>query len=55
MIVIGIIAGYLLMLVPMYFYKITGKRHREMMAELTERRAAIAMAAEDASEEIAAI
>ena len=39
----------------MHFYKITGQKHREMMAELTERRAAIAQAAEDASEEAAAI
>ena len=49
------VVGYLLMLVPMHFYKITGQKHREMMAELSERRAAIAQAAEDASEEAAAI
>ena len=41
------VVGYLLMLVPMHFYKITGKKHREMMAELTERRAAIEQEAEE--------
>lgn len=36
------VVGYLLMLVPMHFYKITGRKHREMLEELTLRRAAIA-------------
>ncbi len=35
-------AGYLLMLVPMQFYNITGKSHKKMMLEIKERRAAIA-------------
>lgn len=34
--------GYLLMLIPMHFYKITGEKHHEMMEELSKRRAAIA-------------
>lgn len=33
--------GYLLMLIPMQFYNITGKSHKKMMAEIKERRAAI--------------
>ena len=31
--------GYLLMLVPMHFYNITGDGHRQMMKEIMERRA----------------
>ena len=31
--------GYLLMLIPMHFYNITGESHRKMMAEIMERRA----------------
>lgn len=34
--------GYLLMLIPMHFYNITGESHRAMMAEIRERRAAMA-------------
>lgn len=30
--------GYLLMLIPMYFYNITGETHRKMMKEIAERR-----------------
>lgn len=47
--------GYLLMLVPMHFYKITGRKHREMMEEILERRAAIAQAANDTQTEEGAI
>ncbi|MCR5041364.1 MAG: MFS transporter [Clostridia bacterium] len=36
--------GYLLMMVPMYFYNITGESHRRMMAEIAERRKAQAPA-----------
>ena len=32
--------GYLLMLIPMHFYNITGDGHRQMMKEIMERRAA---------------
>ena len=38
--------GYLLMLIPMKFYNITGESHRKMMEEIKERRAAIAKEAE---------
>lgn len=31
--------GYLLMLIPMHFYNITGDGHRQMMKEILERRA----------------
>lgn len=31
--------GYLLMLIPMHFYNITGDGHRQMMKEIMERRA----------------
>ena len=34
--------GYLLMLLPMHFYNITGESHRKMMEEIKERRAALA-------------
>ena len=34
--------GYLLMLIPMHFYNITGESHRKMMAEIKERRAQLA-------------
>ncbi len=34
--------GYILMLIPMQFYNITGKSHKMMMNEIKERRAAIA-------------
>ena len=34
--------GYLLMLLPMHFYNITGESHRKMMEEVKERRAALA-------------
>lgn len=47
--------GYLLMLVPMHFYKITGKKHREMVEELANRRAALAEAEEDVITEGGAI
>lgn len=30
--------GYLLMLIPMHFYNITGDGHRQMMKEILERR-----------------
>lgn len=36
------VVGYLLMLIPMHFYKITGEQHREMVEELATRRTAIA-------------
>lgn len=49
------IAGYLLMLVPMHFYKITGQKHREMMEEILVRRAALAQAAVDVETEGSAI
>ena len=32
-------AGYLLMLIPMHFYNITGESHRMMMEVIKERRA----------------
>ena len=32
--------GYLLMLVPMHFYNITGDGHRKMMKEIMQRREA---------------
>ena len=32
--------GYLLMLVPMHFYNITGDGHRKMIKEIMERREA---------------
>jgi Na+/melibiose symporter-like transporter len=32
-------AGYLLMLIPMHFYNITGDGHRQMMKDIMERRA----------------
>lgn len=47
--------GFLLMLVPMHFYKITGKKHHEMMEELAVRRAAIANAENDITTEESAI
>lgn len=47
--------GYLFMLVPMHFYKITGKKHHEMMEELAVRRAAIANAENDIITEESAI
>lgn len=34
------IIGYLLMLVPMHFYNITGDGHRKMIKEIMERREA---------------
>ena len=40
--------GYLLMLIPIHFYNITGEGHRKMMSEIAERRASIA--AETAAE-----
>ena len=40
--------GYLLMLIPIHFYNITGDGHRKMMADIAERRASIA--AETAAE-----
>ena len=30
--------GYLLMLIPMHFYNITGDGHRQMMKEIKERK-----------------
>ena len=36
------VVGYLLMLIPMHFYRITGKEHRKMVEELAKRRAALA-------------
>ena len=30
------------MLIPMHFYRITGKEHRKVVEELAERRAALA-------------
>lgn len=39
--------GYLLMLIPMHFYKITGEKHHEIMQELAVRRAALADAEND--------
>ena len=33
--------GYLLMLIPMHFYNITGESHRRMMEEIKVRRAAL--------------
>ena len=39
--------GYLLMLIPMHFYKITGEKHHEIMQELAVRRAALANAEND--------
>lgn len=38
--------GYLLMLIPMKFYNITGESHRQMMEEIKQRRAAVAKEAE---------
>ena len=38
--------GYLLMLIPMHFYNITGESHRKMMEEIKERRAVLAQAQE---------
>lgn len=38
--------GYLLMLIPMKFYNITGESHRQMMEDIKQRRAAIAKEAE---------
>ena len=35
--------GYLLMLIPMHFYNITGDSHRQMMKEIMERREKIAV------------
>ena len=32
--------GYLLMLIPMHFYNITGDGHRKMIKEIMERREA---------------
>lgn len=43
--------GYLLMLIPMHFYNITAKSHREMMAELKIRREELAMARANAEAE----
>lgn len=40
--------GYLLMLIPIHFYNITGEGHRKMMSDIAERRASIA--AETAAE-----
>lgn len=40
--------GYLLMLVPMIFYNITGDGHRQMVKEIAERRAARGESFEDA-------
>ncbi|MBQ9507002.1 MAG: MFS transporter [Clostridia bacterium] len=37
--------GYLLMLIPIHFYNITGRSHREMMAEILRRRQMTADAA----------
>ena len=34
-------AGYLLMLIPMHFYNITGESHRQMMEEIKARREAL--------------
>lgn len=48
-------AGYLLMLIPMHFYKITGQKHNEMMKVILERRAALAQAADDVEAEEGAI
>ena len=33
--------GYLLMLIPMHFYNITGESHRQMMEEIKQRREAL--------------
>ncbi|MCM1363693.1 MAG: MFS transporter [Faecalibacterium sp.] len=44
--------GYLLMLIPMHFYNITAKSHKEMMAELTVRREQIAAARAAAESEV---
>ncbi|MBR0538150.1 MAG: MFS transporter [Clostridia bacterium] len=43
--------GYLLMLVPMHFYNITGESHRQMMEEIMARRAAAVEAGESALSE----
>lgn len=43
--------GYLLMLIPMHFYNITGESHRKMMAEIMERRAQIAVENEVSAQE----
>lgn len=39
--------GYLLMLIPMHFYNITGESHRKMMEEIKERRALAAAEAKE--------
>lgn len=39
--------GYLLMLIPIHFYKITGESHRQMMKEIMARREHQAIAAEN--------
>ena len=43
------VLGYLLMLIPIHFYNITGESHREMMKVIMERRAADAAAREAAA------
>lgn len=43
--------GYLLMLIPMHFYNITGDSHRAMMKEILERRAKLADECENAAVE----
>lgn len=45
--------GYLLMLIPMHFYNITGDDHRRMMKDIMARRAKAgdALAQEEVAEE----
>ena len=49
------IIGYLLMLVPMHFYNITGDGHRKMIKEIMERREAEKAKKEQAKSEADAV
>ncbi len=42
--------GYLLMLIPIHFYNITGESHRQMMAEILTRRRMTAETLNDTTE-----
>ena len=42
--------GYLLMLIPIHFYNITGESHRQMMAEILERRQMTAQTINESTE-----